>query len=45
MSSGANEIWSTIIILVCSYLYNQREVTQEEIEEKMAKFEEQLLKQ
>jgi hypothetical protein len=40
MSSGANELWSTIIILVVSYLYNQQEVTQEEIEEKMAKFEE-----
>ena len=42
MSSGANEVWSLIVILVVTWLYKQQEVTQEEIEDKMARFEAQL---
>ena len=44
MSGGANEILSFLYLLIFLCLYKQREVTQQEIKQKIKKFEEQLAK-
>jgi hypothetical protein len=41
-SGGINEIFSFIFLLIISGMHYQREVTQEEIQAKMDKFEEAL---
>ena len=44
-SGGANEAWSLFVLLVLACLFKQREVTQQEIEDKMEEIEEKLQEQ